>query len=153
MIFTVTASRDFEGSPEAVFAAWLDPARRARFETPEGSGMRLAVLDTREGGHEEVAVGPEGAETGRMPTDIRVLRPPADGAPGLLVVHGTGVFGGAVAMTMQTAVTVAPRGTGARLTGTSQIVAPGGQPTEAQVREGWEAMLDRFAADLSEHPA
>ena len=53
-------------------------------------------------------------------------------------------------MTMQTAVTVAPRGAGARLTGTSQIVAPGGQPTEAQVREGWEAMLDRFAADLRE---
>ncbi len=153
MIFTVTVERDLDSPPEAVFAAWLDPARRARFETPEGSGMRLAVLDTREGGHEEVAIGPRGEETGRMPTDIRLLRAPADGAPGLLVVHGTGVFGGAVAMAMQTTVTVAARGTGARLTGVSQIVAPGGQPTQAQVHEGWEGMLDRFAADLAEHPA
>ncbi len=112
MIFTVTAERDLASSPEDVFAAWLDPARRARFETPEGSGMRLATLDTREGGHEEVAIGPQGDETGRMPTDIRVLRPPADGAPGLLVVHGTGVFGGVVAMAMQTVVTVRGAGRG-----------------------------------------
>lgn len=152
MIFTVTAAREFAQDPETIFAAWLDPARRGRFETPVGSGMRLSVLDTREGGREDVAIGPEGAETGHMPTDIRILRPPADGAPGLLVVHGQGVFGGAVAMTMQTVVEVAATKGGARLSGTSQIVAPGGQPTEAQVRTGWEEMLDRFAADLSEHP-
>ena len=110
MIFAVTAARDFAQAPEAVFAAWLDPGRRARFETPEGSGMRLAVLDTREGGREEVRVGPEGAETGLMATDIRMLRPPADGVPGLLVVHGTGVFGGAVGLAMQTTVTVEEAG-------------------------------------------
>ena len=78
-----------------------------------------------------------------MLTDIRILR---EGA--LAVVQGRGVFGGAVAMTMQTAFRVEPRGGGCRLLGTSPMMVAGPEPTEAQVREGWRAMLERFAADL-----
>ena len=106
--------------------------------------MGYAEFDTREGGHEEVVVAPAGEEIGRMVTDIRILR---DGT--LAVVQGRGVFGGAVAMTMQTVFRVEPEGDGCRLVGTSQMVVPGGEPTEAQVRAGWEAMLDRFEADLA----
>ncbi|MGC1260628.1 MAG: hypothetical protein WA873_08180 [Jannaschia helgolandensis] len=32
--FTVTCSRDFKHSASPVFATWLDPDARARFETP-----------------------------------------------------------------------------------------------------------------------
>ena len=148
MIFTVEASRAFARAPEDVFAAWTDPALRAAFETPEGSGMRYEGFDTREGGTETVLIETDGAEMGRMIQEIRVLRPPSGGAPGLLVAQGRGVFGGVPGLFMQTSVEVAAEDGGARLTGRSQICAPSGQPDRAQVEAGWEAMLDRFAAAL-----
>ncbi len=144
VVFTVEVSRDFDRPAGAVFAHWMDPEGRRRWETPEGSGMSYAAFDTREGGHEEVIVAPGGAEVGRVITDIRVLR---EGA--LAVIQGRGVFGGAVAMTMQTVFRVEPEGMGCRFTGTSQMVVLAGEPSEAQLRAGWEAMLDRFAADLA----
>ena len=143
-IFTVEATRAFDRPAEVVFAHWMDPEARRRWETPEGGGMRCAAFDAREGGREEVVVAPEGREIGRMVTDIRILR---DGA--LAVIQGRGVFGGVVAMTMQTVFRVEPEGGGCRLTGTSQMVVPGAEPTEAQVRAGWEGMLERFEADLA----
>ena len=150
MIFTVTATRDFAQAPGAVWRAWTDPDTRLRYETPDGSGMRYLGFDTREGGTETVVIEANGEEAGRMISEIRVMRAPSEDAPGLLAVQGRGVFGGAPGLFMQTVVEVAPEGGGARLTGTSQICAPSGQPDEAQVRAGWEAMLDRFAAALTE---
>ena len=139
--FTVTRSRDFDRPAGEVFAAWIDPAMRAIYETPEGSGMRHGTLDTREGGMSEVIVASEGREVGRMFDTIRILRP-----PNLMVVQGWGVFGGATTMTMQTTFEVVERDDGCTLTGTSQMVVPGEGPTEAQVAEGWDGMLERFAA-------
>ena len=150
MIFTVTATRDVSTAADAVWKAWTDPDMRVRYETPDGSGMRYLGFDTREGGTEIVAIEAGGEEVGRMISEIRTMRPPSDGAPGLLVVQGRGVFGGATGLLTQTTTTVEATDAGARLSGTSQIVAPGGQPTEAQVRDGWEAMLDRFTAILEE---
>ena len=148
MIFTVTVTREIAETPERVFEAWTDPAMRALYEVPEGSGMRYLGFDTREGGSETVVVESAGGEVGRMISEIRVMRPPAGGAPGLLVAHMRGVFGGAVAMCMQTTFEVGATDGGARLTGVSQAVVPGGQPDRAQVEAGWEAMLDRFEAAL-----
>ena len=141
--FTVTVTRDFEHTAETVFAAWTDPDMRRQFETPEGSGMTHKAFDTREGGTEEVIIAPEGTEIGRMIDEIRVMRP-----PGLIVVHGRGVFGGAVGMTMQTTFEVKPTSEGCTLTGTSQMVVLGKNPTEDDVRAGWNGMLDRFAKIL-----
>ena len=102
MILTVSASREPARPPETVFAARLGPGYRARFGMREGLGMRRPLP----GGSEGAAIGPDGAETGRLPTGIRVLRPPADGAPGPVAAQGTGAFGGAAGLTMQTAETV-----------------------------------------------
>lgn len=143
--FTIVRTRDFERDADAVFTAWLDPAMRARFEAPEGSGMAHASVATREGGTGEVVVAPGGAEVGRMFDTIRVLR------PGLGVVQGWGVFGGDVTMTMQTTFEVVDRaGGGCTFTGTSQMVVLGEGPTEPQVGEGWDGMLERFASALEE---
>lgn len=148
--FTVTRSRDFDRPTAEIFAAWIDPAMRRIFETPEGSGMRHGMLDTREGGMSEVIVERDGREVGRMFDTIRILRPPH-----LMVVQGWGVFGGETTMSMQTTFEVTARaGTGREggctLTGTSQMVVLGDMPTESQVGEGWDGMLDRFAAALTD---
>ena len=150
MIFTATATRDLDRSPAETFAAWIDPDLRAVFEIPEGSGMRHEGFDAREGGTETVVIESGGAEAGRMIQEIRLLRPPSGDAPGLMVVQGRGLFAGALGLAMQTTLEVSARDGGACLTGTSQICAPAGQPDRAQVEAGWEAMLDRFEAALTE---
>ncbi len=129
--FTVVRTRDFDRDADAVFAAWMDPAIRARFETPEGSGMSHATVATREGETGEVVVAPAGTEVGRMFDTIRILR------PGLGVVQGWGAFGGVTTMTMQNTFEVVDRpGGGCTFTGTSQMVVTGEGPTEAQVGRG-----------------
>ena len=143
-VFTDEVARRFERPAGEVFAHRLDPETRRRWETPEGGGTSHAAFDTREGGHGEVVVAPGGEEVGRVLADVRI---PRDGA--LAVIQGRGVFGGAVTMAMQTVLRAEPEGVGCRLTGTSRMVVPAGEPTEAQVRAGWEAMLDRFEADLA----
>lgn len=142
--FTVVRRRDFEERADEVFTAWLDPAMRARFEAPEGLGMTHATFATREGETGEVVVAPGGTEIGRMFDTIRILR------PGLGVVQGWGVFGGSASMVMQNTFEVVDRaGGGCTFVGTSQMAVADGGPTEAQVGEGWDDMLGRFAQALA----
>ncbi|WP_055086553.1 SRPBCC family protein [Jannaschia donghaensis] len=142
-VFTVRRSRRFAQRPSRVFDAWLDPALRAQFETPEGSGMSHVTLATQEGESGEILIAPGDTEVGRMFDTIRILQPGR-----LAVVHGWGVFGGNPAMTMQNVFDVTPDGDGCTFTGTSQMVVLGEQPTEADVARGWDDMLDRFAGVL-----
>ena len=143
--FTVHLTRDFTAPPDRVFSGWTDPDWRARFETPEGSGMRHESFDTRAGGTEIVAIEHDGNRVGEMIDEIRVFDPPHR-----LLVQGRGIFGGACRMTMQTLVEFEAAGTGTRMHCTSQIAALDDQPTEAQVTEGWTTMLDRFETLLNE---
>lgn len=144
-IFTVRRSRAFAHPADRVFAMWLDPDARARFETPEGSGMSHVTFATRQDDTGEILIAPGGTEAGRMFDIIRILHPGR-----LAVVHGWGVFGGTPAMTMQTVFEAVPDGSGCTFTGTSQIVTLGDQPTETDVGTGWDQMLDRFAAVLDD---
>lgn len=48
----LTVTRDVDASPEAVFDAWLDPAKAAKFlfRTPDGEMLKVEI-DARVGGH------------------------------------------------------------------------------------------------------
>ncbi len=53
--------RNYEASPAEVFAAWADPAAKARwFRNPEGWVGGAYELDFRVGGRESQSGGPEG---------------------------------------------------------------------------------------------
>ena len=55
-----TIQRRYEAAPERVFAAWADPAAKARwFAGPEGWEIGPHELDFREGGSEAVSGGPK----------------------------------------------------------------------------------------------
>jgi len=62
--FTVTCSRDLKHSASQVFATWLDPDARARFETPAGSGMSHVTYATAEGDNGEILIE---CPTGSLP--------------------------------------------------------------------------------------
>ena len=146
-VFTVRRARAFDHAADRVFRLWLDPAARARFETPAGADMSHVACATAQGESGEVRIASGGSHIGSMFDTLRILHPGR-----LAVVHGWGVFGGDTTMTMQTAFEVVPDGDGCTFTGTSQMVVPGDRPTEAQVGAGWDAMLDRFATLLDDTP-
>jgi uncharacterized protein YndB with AHSA1/START domain len=59
-----TIERRYRATPERVFAAWADPAAKARwFEGPEEWEAGPHELDFREGGSESGSGGPEGGPT------------------------------------------------------------------------------------------
>ncbi len=62
--FTVTCARDFDHPASQVFATWLDPDARARFETPAGSGMSHVTYATAEGDNGEILIE---CSTGSLP--------------------------------------------------------------------------------------
>jgi uncharacterized protein YndB with AHSA1/START domain len=143
--FTVTRTREIDHPADRVFAGWLDPALRARFETPEGAGMRHLSFATEPGQEGVVQVAPGGNEVGRMIDVIRILEPGV-----LAATQSRGVFGGATTMVMQNIFEVRPRPGGCTFTGTSQMFCLDHRPTRAEVENGWDYMLDRFVALLDE---
>ena len=59
----VCITRDFDASPEAVFAAWTDPARLAQWFAPRGAALTFLECDARPGGAVRYCItGPDGSE-------------------------------------------------------------------------------------------
>lgn len=150
MPFTIALVRAFAPGPEAVFAAWIDPAMRARFETPPNAGLRHESLDAREGGFEVTAIERGGEKVGEVETFVALLVRPADGAAGLILTQGRTTFGGRTHLLAQTTLAIVPHAGGTRLSVTSQVVSPTGAPGEDELRADWDARLARFEGVLEE---
>ena len=141
---TFTLERSYPVPPARVFAAWADPAAKARWFTPgPGSGHEL---DFRVGGREVATGGPEGGPLMRFETLYR------DIVPEQRIVYTSTLSTETDLMTVSlTTVEFTPgEDGGTRLVLTEQGAYLDGQEQPAWREQGTASQLDALAAELKE---
>jgi uncharacterized protein YndB with AHSA1/START domain len=139
---TFSLERSYPAPLARVFAAWADPAAKARWFTPgAGSGHEL---DFRIGGREVATGGPEGGPRMTFETLYR------DIVPEQRIVYTSTLSAGADLMTVSlTTVEFTPgEGGGTRLVLTEQGAYLDGQEQPAWREQGTADQLDALAAEL-----
>ena len=139
---TFSLERSYPAPPARVFAAWADPAAKARWFTPgPGAGHQL---DFRVGGREVVTGGPEGGPLMTFETLYR------DIVPEQRIVYTSTLSAGADLMTVSlTTVEFTPgEGGGTRLVLTEQGAFLDGQEQPAWREQGTADQLEALAAEL-----
>ena len=143
---TFSLERSYPVPPARVFAAWADPATKARWFTPSpDSGHQL---DFRVGGREVATVGPEGGPLMTFETFYR------DIVPQQRIVYTSTLSAGADLMTVSlTTVEFTPAEDGStRLILTEQGAHLDGREEPAWREQGTASQLDALAAELKEEP-
>jgi uncharacterized protein YndB with AHSA1/START domain len=142
-VATVRAARDFDLPVAAVYAHWIDPEARQRWEASPDTGMIYDRFDTRSGGTETVRIVKDGAEIGHLiQTHHRVEE------NRLIASSMVGVFGGEVTMMSAIVVEFTATNTGCRIEAMAQAMDLTGRDIAAAQEAGWAWILDRFRADL-----
>ena len=141
---TFTLERSYPVPPARVFAAWADPAAKARWFTPgPGSGHEL---EFRVGGREVATGGPDGGPVMRFETLYR------DIVPQQRIVYTSTLSTETDLMTISlTTVEFTPgEDGGTRLVLTEQGAYLDGHEQPAWREEGTASQLDALAAELKE---
>ena len=141
---TFTLERSYPVPPARVFAAWADPAAKARWFTPgPGSGHEL---DFRVGGREVARGGPDGGPAMTFETLYR------DIVPQQRIVYTSTLLTETDLMTVSlTTVEFTPgEDGGTRLVLTEQGAYLDGHEQPAWREEGTASQLDALAAELKE---
>jgi uncharacterized protein YndB with AHSA1/START domain len=139
---TFSLERSYPASPARVFAAWADPAAKARwFAGGPDSGHQL---DFRVGGREVARGGPDG---GPVMTFESLYR---DIVPEERIVYTSTLSAGGDVMTISvTTVEFSPAGGGTRLVLTEQGAFLDGREEPGWREDGTAAQLDTLAAELT----
>ena len=137
----LTSARDFDATPEAVFDAWLDPAKAGKFlfKTPDGE-MLTVEIDARVGGRALVV---ERRASGDAHHRLRyevIDRPHRLVFPFAADPAEEGEWS-------RVSIDIVPKGQGATLT-LNHEMDPEWAAYEDQTRKGWTMILDTLATLL-----
>ena len=141
---TIHAEKVLPYPPAAVFAHWISPETRQRWEAGPETGMTYDAFDTREGGVEIVRIHHEGNEVGHMTQRIERMIPDE-----MLAVSIAGTFGGVTSLMMQLVMRFEAHPKGTRVSAISQVIDLSGRDIEAEQKHGWDWMMTRFADDIA----
>ena len=140
---TFSLERRYPVPAARVFAAWADPAAKARWFTPDPAAGHQ--LDFRVGGREVAHGGPDGGPVMTFESFYR------DIVPGERIVYSSTLSAGDSVMTVSvTTVEFRPAEGGTRLVLTEQGTFLDGQEEPAWREQGTAAQLDALAAELKE---
>jgi uncharacterized protein YndB with AHSA1/START domain len=146
---TIVVERTYDVSPARVFAAWADPAVKARwFASPEEWGPDEFELDFRVGGRELNRGGPKGGPVYTFEghyqdivTDQRIV-----------YSYSMHLDKALISVSVAT-VELHSEGAGTRLVLTDQGAYLDGYDSSGQREQGAGALLDALGAELGREPA
>jgi uncharacterized protein YndB with AHSA1/START domain len=146
---TFVLERDYEASPSRVFAAWADPALKARWflgaEDGESPGYEL---DFRVGGRETARGGPEGGPTYSYEAHYQDIVPDRR----IVATYEMYLDDARISVSVTT-VELRPEGDGTRVLLTEQGAYLDGLDEPAQRERGTATQLDALGAVLEREPA
>lgn len=141
---TFTIERVYAAAPARVFAAWADPAEKARwFRSPEEWGEDEFELDFRVGGRERTRGGPDG---GPVYAYAAIYQ---DIVPDERIVYTYDMYADETRISVSLAtVELLPDGAGTRLRLTEQGAFLDGHDTDEFRQTGTHQLLDNLEAVL-----
>jgi uncharacterized protein YndB with AHSA1/START domain len=146
---TFVLERSYPAPPARVFAAWADPAAKARwFASPEEWGPDEFELDFQVGGRELSRGGPEGGPLISYEARYQDIVPDER----IVYTYAMRVDATLISVSVAT-VELRPEGGGTRLVLTEQGAYLDGHDTSAQRQQGAGGLLDALGAELGREPA
>src|SRR2546429_523910 len=146
---TFVVERTYDAPPARVFAAWANPAAKARwFAGPDEWGPGEHELDFRVGGREISRGGPKGGPVHAFDGRYHDIVPDQR----IVYTYDMHLDDTRISVSLAT-VELKPAGTGMRLTFTEQGAFLDGHDTPAQREQGTGALLDALGAELRREPA
>lgn len=145
---TIVVERSFNASPARVFAAWADPAARARWASP-GTDWELAEdgNDFHAGGHEVSRFGPPGDPIFRAETTYLDIVPDQR-----IVMAGTMAERDVRISASLATVELMADGDGTQMIYTEQAAFLDGRDVPENRIQGWGEILDKLDAELRRDP-
>jgi uncharacterized protein YndB with AHSA1/START domain len=140
---TIRLERVYKAAPVRVFAAWAEPAARAKWDVPGRWIITEQTFDFREGGREVKRFGPAGDP--RFVAETRYF----DIVPEQRIVYAYGMTsrGEGVSVSLTT-VEFSPSAGGTRLVLTEQVTFLDGRDNAINREEGLASMLDKIGLSL-----
>ena len=140
---TIRLERRYTAAPARVFAAWAEPAARAKWDVPGRWVIAEQTFDFREGGRERKRFGPP--DDPRLVADTLYL----DIVPQHRIVFSYSMTSrGAPISVSLTTVEISPDGRNTHLLLTEQVAFLDGNDNAANREEGLASMLDKIGETL-----
>ncbi|TAJ86693.1 SRPBCC domain-containing protein [Reyranella sp.] len=140
---TIRLERVYKAAPVRVFAAWAEPAARAKWDVPGRWIIAEQTFDFREGGREVKCFGPAGDP--RFVAETRYV----DIVPEQRIVYAYGMTsrGEGISVSLTT-VEFSPSAGGTRLVLTEQVTFLDCRDNAINREEGLASMLDKIGLSL-----